>query len=146
LYHNDFTSKNRNSGLYLLFIIKRLGINPPKRLNILLDEQTASRFWMMEDIPSLTSFGTAQNLFQKIKEINNLNFFKNTEITFVDQTDDNLFCNKANTFKKFLGNIKILNQKTYQITQKSLSSDFKDYIDLDCLSILIEDILDLKIN
>lgn len=143
---DDFTSKNKNSGLYLLFIVKRLGVNPPKRLNLLLDDQTASRFWMREDIPSLTCFGTVQNLFQKIKEINNLNFFKNTEITFVDQTDDNLFCNKANTFKKFLGNIKILNQKTYQITQKSLSSDFKDYIDLDCLSILIEDILDLKIN
>ena len=101
---------------------------------------------MREDIPSLTSFGTVQNLFQKIKEINNLNFFKNTEVIFVDQTEDNLFYNKANIFKKFLGNIKILNHKTHQITPESLSSDFKDYIDLDCLSTLIEDILDLKVD
>ena len=143
---DDFTSKNKNPGLYLLFIVKRLGINPPKRLNILLDEQTASRFWMREDIPSLTSFGTVQNLFQKIKEINNLNFFKNTEITFVDQTDNNLFCNKANTFKKFLGNIKILSDKSYKIAPESLSSNFKDCIDIDCLSILVEDISDLKVD
>lgn len=143
---DDFTSKNKNSGLYLLFIVKRLGINPPKRLNILLDDQTASRFWMREDTPALTSFGTVQNLFQKIKEINSLNFFKNTEVIFVDQTDNNLFCNKANIFKNFLGNIKILSDKTHQITPESLSSEFKDYIDLDCLSILIEDILDLKVD
>ena len=143
---DDFTSENKSSGLYLLFIIKRLGITPPKRLNILLDNRTASHFWIGKDIPPLPCFGTAQNLFQKIKEINNLIFFKNTEITFVDQTDDDLFCNKANTFKKFLGNIKILSNKTYQIASESLSSNFEDCIDIDCLSILVEDISDLKVD
>lgn len=121
----------QNTLSLLYFLNKEVGLAMPSKINVVFYDSSRQKYcW--NDLDQLTYHNTKSSyLFKEIVQISELDCFKNSELVFIDKTNNNVLFEKSKQFEDYLGDVKILPNTTeisFRASDKLVSQTENDVL------------------